>query len=102
MNGVPVFTERAISGCSSDYNASNGRDSGPVDRRSLLSAQVANGFFSAEELFYNAQKDYVEQFVLGIDPRDNEQIRALDRIIQRSDANSNSGNLLLSQRDEKD
>lgn len=102
MNGVPLFTDRAISGCSSDYNASNGRDSGPVDRRSLLSAQVTNGFFTVEELFYNAQKDYVEQFVLGIDPRDNEQIRGLDRIIMRSDASSNGENLLLSQKDEKD
>ena len=72
MNEQPRLTERATSGISSDYNGSMGRDSGPVDRRSLLTVQVSDNCTTVEELFFNAQKDYVEQFVLGIDPRINE------------------------------
>ena len=36
-----------------------------------------------EQMFYNAQRDYVEQFVLGIDPRKQEQLRAMS-IIQKT------------------
>ena len=33
------------------------------------------GFPSVRELFYDAQRDYIERFVLEIDPRKNETVK---------------------------
>ena len=67
-------SRRPSSGVSSDYYGSgrNSTELAPTLRhvRSLSKGStVGLGFPSTEQLFYNAQRDYVEQFVLGMDPR---------------------------------
>ena len=64
---------RAVSGTSSDYGAAMSTKHTKANRDSIGSASSHRGFPSCETCFYNAQKDYVERFVLGIDPRQNEQ-----------------------------
>ena len=69
--------ERAVSGHSSDYGGadSQGGLNALNNRLSSKSARSNKGFPCIEELFYDAQKDYAERYVLGIDPRVQEQAR---------------------------